>query len=237
MSFTVSTAMLSPGPQPFSLSLSRCFALRSLINLGPLGINSLHFPSAALQRSLPTPVPIPTSFLPSEKRAWPFSVQGELYSLCFELSLAILRACFHISSTDSPPAAYKRLPLQGSHLLLEKNTTSPLSLHSLWTCNFQCDLACPLPTIFHPGNSPSQKLSCFCPAQPAPPPVTLQLLLSLMLHHAHMSEFPKVRPGTLFFSFIRPLLVASSSLSFIYLFDMSSDLTVLAGILPQAVHE
>ena len=58
-------------PALFPLSLSRCCALRSLINSGPLGITSLHFPPPALQRSLSTLVPIPTSFLPSEKRVWP----------------------------------------------------------------------------------------------------------------------------------------------------------------------
>lgn len=58
-------------PTPFPPSLSRCCALHSLINLGPLGITSLHFQPSALQRSLSTLVPIPTSFLPSEKRAWP----------------------------------------------------------------------------------------------------------------------------------------------------------------------
>ena len=64
--------LFSPGPHPFPSLSYRWFIPCFTINLKPLSINSRNFPALSLQTSLPTPVPISTSFLLSDKRTWPF---------------------------------------------------------------------------------------------------------------------------------------------------------------------
>lgn len=120
MSFTVSPTTLS---QACLSSLSQ----QMLCSTFPdkLRATGYHIPPFPLQRS---PLcAIPHSFLPSEKQ-WPSCSRKIIFPVLWTCLSGDSCTCSHISSTDSSPEAYKRLPSPGISLFVLRCPCTPSGL-------------------------------------------------------------------------------------------------------------